>query len=127
MLLIYAEDDIDDYSIFTEVLSEIDSGIKCVNVVNGRELLSLLEEMANPPDAILLDLNMPIMDGKSCLTSLRADERFKHVPVHIYTTGADSRNAKDYLELGAIAYKVKPNSMAELQEFITDLIARYHN
>ena len=115
MLVLYAEDDIDDYSLFVEVLESVKREVECINVVNGVEVLKFLEECVLLPDYIFLDINMPTMDGKVCLKAIKRDLRFKTIPIVIYTT---SRNPLDHeycIELGVLAYLPKPNTIAEVQ------------
>jgi CheY-like chemotaxis protein len=53
------------------------------------------------------------MDGKSCLKNIRKDERFKTIPVVIYTTSSNKKDIDLCMQLGAAEYIQKPNSMKE--------------
>jgi CheY-like chemotaxis protein len=125
MLVAYAEDDIDDFNTVAEVLSEIDSSIECINASNGLELLDILESGTVLPDVILLDFNMPAMDGKSCLKAIRADERFHGVPVYVYSTGANPRDEAHCLELGATDYIKKQTSIVAMRNFLHELVVMH--
>lgn len=125
MLVIYVEDDVDDFAILSEMLAEINADILCVHASNGRELFDLLNQMATLPDVVVMDLNMPIMDGKSSLKALRADPRFASIPVCIYTTGVNPREGPQCLDLGANTYTIKANSVVELRAFLEELVERY--
>ncbi|WP_298777666.1 response regulator [uncultured Polaribacter sp.] len=75
---------------------------------NGEEALSILENKANIPDIILLDLNMPKINGIEFLRILKANDELKHIPTIILTT---SNNQKDLLECyrtGMSGYILKP-------------------
>ncbi|HEY3405747.1 MAG TPA: response regulator, partial [Ohtaekwangia sp.] len=75
MIILYAEDDIDDFQFFTETVSAMDSSCTCLNVSNGRELLDFLDTSLILPDLILLDINMPVMNGRACLKEIKRDPR----------------------------------------------------
>ena len=75
---------------------------------NGEEALQFLEDKANIPDIILLDLNMPKISGIEFLKILKANDDLKHIPTIILTT---SNNQKDLLECyrtGMSGYVLKP-------------------
>lgn len=113
MLVLYADDDIEDYSLFVEVLESIQPGVQCINMVNGVEVLKYLDDCQILPDYIFLDINMPLMDGKACLKAIKRDPLLKNISTIIYTT---SRNPLDHelcIELGASAYMPKSYSVHE--------------
>ena len=60
------------------------------------------------PDLILLDLNMPRMDGREVLTQLSLDEQFRHLPVVILTTSAEEKEILNMYKLRCSSYIVKP-------------------
>ncbi len=62
------------------------------------------------PDLILLDLNMPGMDGRRFLEIVKSDERLKRIPVVVLTTSADSSDIERCYQLGASTYIQKPVS-----------------
>ncbi len=73
---------------------------------NGREAMRLLEQRAGMPDQplmdlILLDINMPIMDGFEVLNALSADERLSRIPVCILSTSSDQGDIQRAKALGA--------------------------
>jgi CheY-like chemotaxis protein len=75
---------------------------------NGEEALQVLENKANIPDIILLDLNMPKINGIEFLRILKANDELKHIPTIILTT---SNNQKDLIECyktGMSGYVLKP-------------------
>ncbi len=113
MLVLYAEDDIEDYSLFLEVLEFIQPRVECVNVINGVEVLKFLDDCVLLPDYIFLDINMPAMDGKICLKAIKRDARFKNIPVVIYTTSRNRLDQEFCIELGVLAYVPKPNTISE--------------
>ncbi len=101
-----------------------------LEVVNdGEELLEYLrreKRYAPPadaprPDLVLLDLNMPRMDGREALAELRADPRFQSLPVIILTTSQQEADILRTYDLGANSFISKPVDLAGLVEVIKAL------
>ncbi len=83
------------------------------HVRDGEECMEFLRktgayENAPTPDLILLDLNMPRMDGREVLAELVRDERLRHLPVVILTTSSEEREILDMYKLRCSSYIVKP-------------------
>lgn len=116
MKILYVEDDIDDYSFFVDAIHEINPDVQCSNAINGLQALQMLEDGTTAPDVIVLDINMPAMDGKSCLKALKTDSRFKQIPVYIYTTSANSLDITHCKQLGAADCLTKRNSYQEAKK-----------
>ena len=111
------DDDSDDSDLIFEVLSEIDSSVKYRYAMDGPEALTLLEEDYTP-SIIFLDINMPGMNGWQCLTKLKANEQFKHIPVVMYSTSSYQHEIEKAFELGALAFFTKPNHYSLLKKNI---------
>lgn len=75
---------------------------------NGEEALTWLNESANRPDVILLDLNMPKMNGVEFLHSLKASSRWKDIKVFVITTSDEREDRETTKALGVSGYIVKP-------------------
>lgn len=87
---------------------------------NGRDAMQVLEERAaggrDPSiDLMLLDINMPIMDGFEVLSALSADWRLNRIPVCILSTSSDEDDMQRAEALGARAYMVKPPTLQQLE------------
>ena len=80
--------------------------------VDGADALAACRKA--PPDLILLDVNMPRLDGWAVLAELQADSQLRHVPVIMLTSAAGSHNAVDGLERGAHDFVGKPFAPIEL-------------
>src|SRR4051812_12632583 len=119
-IVLYADDDIDDLQFINEAFSRFSNSIELVTVRDGLEAVEYLESFPtyqHIPCLIILDINMPRLDGKEALKTIREMERFKDVPVILFTTSSqkiDKEFAKtynagfltkpvDYLELDMIA------------------------
>lgn len=96
-------------------LSTIESTV--VSASDGEEALDTLRELsanASAPDLVLLDLNMPGMDGWDTLKHIRADEALKRLPVVVLTTSESQRDVDSVYALNANCYVQKP---IELDDF----------
>lgn len=111
--LLLVEDD-DDIRIDLSALLD-DLGYKVSAVRNGREALDYLCE-AEPPDLILLDLMMPIMDGWQLRLELLKDRRLAAIPVMLLS-GAGSL-ATEAAALGAVAFLNKPFNVSQLVRLV---------
>ena len=110
------DDDTDDQLFFTDALKEIDSGIICTIANNGREALDKLKKSNPLPEILFLDLNMPFMNGYECLSYLKNETRLARIPVVIFTTSNDPKDAETTHQLGADVFLSKPNEFGLLRD-----------
>ena len=127
LLILVAEDDSDDCEIFHEVVGETGKNIECQFVHDGESLLSVLRKLAdNPaarmPDLIVLDVNMPRMDGKEALRRLKKLDRIKDIPVVTLTTSNDGKLKTEMQELGSCAFYTKPHTIHEFKDLVTRML-----
>lgn len=94
--LLYAEDDDDDFESLEDALQQLTDQYQLVQAKNGTEVISLLQEGLSQklPCLIVLDLNMPIMDGKEVLLWLKKEELYKSIPVMVFTTSSREEDVK---------------------------------
>jgi len=87
----------------------------------GAEALALAEK--HPPDLIITDILMPVMDGFSLCRKWKADDRLKHIPFIFYTaTYTDPQDERFALSLGAERFIVKPQQPEVLTQVVRDLL-----
>jgi two-component system response regulator len=126
--ILMAEDDPDDRELTEEAFREVRFANDLRFVRDGRDLLDYLtrangysRENAPTPGLILLDLNMPRMDGREALAAIKTDTRLKFIPVVILTTSeADEDIVRSY-ELGAASYIPKPVTFLGLVDAVKTL------
>ena len=111
--IFYAEDDPDDFEMVRESFAKYPD-IHLVQCRNGQELLNLLLRVEQPalPCLIILDMNMPIMDGRQALVLIRKEEHLKNIPVVVFTTSSshlDQFFAKSY----QAKFMTKPQKASE--------------
>lgn len=105
--ILLVEDDEDDQILFRDALAEINNTVDCQVANNGREALVSIG-IPPPPELIFVDLNMPIMNGFEFLSALKNEDRYKNIPVIIFSTTSDPDTIKKTHQLGASAYLRKP-------------------
>ena len=93
-----------------------EEGYVVLSAGHGQEALDILAEAERLPDVILLDLMMPIMDGRTFLQARRRQPRWTSIPVVIVT--ADNRAEPEAKALGAAAVMAKPLSLDRLLETV---------
>jgi two-component system, chemotaxis family, chemotaxis protein CheY len=97
-------------------------GHELVEAADGKIALEVLEK--NPDiGLILLDWNMPNLDGLSVLKAVKADERFKNIPVVMVTTEVEKGKVVEAIKAGAKNYVMKPFSQADLVSKIMETIS----
>ncbi|GAC1420283.1 MAG: response regulator [Flavisolibacter sp.] len=113
------DDDAEDRSIIQDAMESLSSSNVLVFADSGLQLLNLLKINFNAstvPCLIVLDLNMPKMNGTQILSDLKKDEKFKHIPVIIYSTSLNPVEKEKCLLLGAHSILTKPISLKESKE-----------
>ena len=100
-----------------------EEGYNVVLAENGEQALKYaLEKKSNPPDLIVMDINMPIMDGYEVTKQLRESDKTKNVPVIFLTANARKEDILKAMEVGGSDYLVKPFMFADLLKKIKTLI-----
>lgn len=89
---------------------------------NGKEVMKILEKEYGDIGLILLDWNMPEMNGFEVLKSIKADVRFKDIPVMMVTTESQRSNIIDAIRAGAKHYITKPFSIEDLSVHIVECL-----
>jgi len=97
---------IEDDMNFADILKEfaLEFGFNVQNAYDGKAGIKMAKE--HIPDAIILDVMLPLADGWEVLKTLKADDSTKHIPIHMMS--AANFNKKDFLESGAIGFMAKP-------------------
>ncbi|SFA87709.1 response regulator [Algoriphagus aquimarinus] len=117
--LLLADDDVDDRFFFRDSLSKLSIETNLTTVTNGVELMNLLlTSKADLPDVIFLDLNMPMKSGFECLSEIMAHDKFRNLPIIIYSTSMEEPVVNSLYEQGAFHYIRKPGEYSKLKDVI---------
>ncbi len=120
--ILYADDDLDDKTWVTEASQMLDYSLDIDFVENGREVFEHLKKSLQHPALIVLDLNMPELDGRQTLQKLKASQEYKEIPVVIVTTSSNKIDVEICNRLGASLYLVKPDSHSEWQQIVRQFV-----
>lgn len=120
--ILLGEDDPDDQEMLKDVFSDIDNSFILFFVNNGKEVLSALEKLDDEqmPCLIVLDYNMPGLNGADILKEIGSNKRYRDIPKIVWSTSSSDKFKKSCLELGAADYVIKPSNSMDLEK-----IARY--
>ena len=110
------DDDEDDRMLMRQALIKTISPINVVDVVCGEDLSTALDHASDGPKLILMDMNMPRINGLEMLASLKSDTRYKHIPVVMISTTTNQELISRAYDQGANAFIVKPISLEEYEQ-----------
>lgn len=111
--ILLVDDDADDQLYFRDAINEVNNSLECEIANNGREAIHQIN-VPPPPDLIFLDLNMPVMNGYECLSYLKTEDRYKNIPVVIFTTSQSLTDIEKSRQLGAELFFTKPTNFNTL-------------
>src|SRR5438874_13541995 len=101
MTLLIIDDDPDDAGLLCAAVYKVNKEYHCNIASNGNEALQLLKDAIVTPDLIFMDLNLPLMNGKECLTELKKRPELKNIPVIVYSTSKLQTDIDEAYKLGA--------------------------
>ena len=115
--ILIAEDDYEDCFIITEIFKELNYVDSIQLVENGVKLIDYLgDKSADSIKLIVLDLNMPMLNGTETLRILKKDQKFCHIPVIIFSTSVNHREMEACMSLGAMEYITKPSNYSQYMD-----------
>lgn len=123
--ILIIDDDPDDAGLMTYAIAKIDPCIKCFFASNGKEAIKYLDTGHVAPGLILLDINMPIMNGVEFLTIRQSHPLLSNIPVVVHTTASDDNTADTIRKLGANEFVVKPYSFNEMVSQLTSILLMF--
>jgi len=112
--ILLLEDDAVDAATVKKAAKDLNVANALIHFVNGEEALEYLRNQANPmPCVIILDLNMPRMNGIEFLKIVKADSALRCIPVIAITTSKADSDKRQCFDNGIAGYIVKPNNYDE--------------
>ncbi len=130
--VLLVEDDLDDVFLVEQSLKENDFSVDMHHVPNGQACLEYLYEMVDSksdemPDVVLLDLNMPVLDGRETMAKIAADEKLRHLPVLVLTTSTDEEEVLNMYKLRCSSYIQKSVDFSEFHKTIQQITHYWFN
>ena len=124
--MLLAEDDYDDRYLISEALDESGVDNQLYIVENGEDLIDYLKNRGKytdkeeypRPGLILLDLNMPLMDGREALAKIKSDPDLKMIPIVVLTTSQADEDIQETYGLGITGFITKPMTFSGLVEIM---------
>lgn len=120
------DDDLDDRMVICEAIKDADPSLDIVQAQNGLEANQFLQQAkatGHFPCLVILDINMPLMDGKEALKEIKKDEILKTLPVVFFSTSSNPRDRSFSTEYG-VEFVTKPANYHSIVTTIKELIAR---
>ncbi len=119
MTILLVEDDAIEVIKFNRSIAKLGQLHQVIEANNGEEALGYLGT-SDLPDLLLLDLNMPKMNGLEFLKMLRNSEHLKYLPTVVLTTSVNDKDLKTAYSLGVAGYIVKP---LKYEDYVTKIAA----
>ncbi len=122
--VLLAEDDLDDCVLTRKALQAIDPDIDVIMVRTGREALDRVAGGLRPT-VMLLDLNMPVLDGREMLSALQLMQPRPAFPIFVFTTSTEDFERRECLQRGATGFIPKPTSLRSYIDILNTHLVDY--
>jgi CheY-like chemotaxis protein len=119
--ILLVDDDIDDQMIVRSAIQMLDPSHDCTFANNGKEAIEFLEGIF-AFDIVILDLNMPLMNGFDTLKAIRASAILKDLPVVVISTSGFKYDIERCIRYGASRYIIKPDTFPALMNELKNVL-----
>ena len=123
--ILLGEDDIDDQELLKEIFASVDGSFRLLFANTGEQVLSALSKLNDEqlPCLIVLDYNMPVLNGADILKVLNNESRYAGIPRIIWSTSGSEIFKNTCLELGANDYLIKPSNLKEMADIVRYMLS----
>lgn len=122
------DDDLEDQEIFLMAVQKTQVQVECLTASNAKKGMEMLGQSSDfIPDYIFLDLNLPGMDGKKCLTELKKLPHLQSVPVIMYSTSSYINDIRETKRLGASGFVTKPSDVNLLIKTLSEIFSNKYD
>jgi len=124
--LVFVDDDTDDLEVVIDTYAGMGLQNRIKVFTSGEALLDYLRTLEQPdlfPSLIVIDYNMPRINGLALLYELKKDKRLKHIPVAIYSTTLDTAKEKEMLETGALLCREKRTAPESIRQLMIEFLS----
>jgi CheY-like chemotaxis protein len=124
--ILLLEDDIVDVMTIKRAMKQLDISNELIVKENGEEGLDYLNQCAELPGLIFLDLNMPKMNGIEFLGAIKPNKKWAQIPIVVLTTSKNDEDKLATFSKGISGYMIKPVDYAQFKDMI-ETIKKYWN
>jgi CheY-like chemotaxis protein len=117
------EDDCDDIELLKEAFDANNIDCEIEVVMEGDKAMSTLSQSNEPPDVIVMDLNLPKLHGREILSLVKASEKFSGIPVVVLTTSSFHDDVKFAYSMGARQFITKPNTIEGFNTTVQSIVS----
>lgn len=128
-IILCVDDDADDQFMVHETLKNIDPNARVATAVNGLEALYFLSSAKSEqelPSLIIMDINMPLMDGKETVARIKKESRYANIPIVLFTTSS-SQLDQTFCNKYQIPFVTKPLTHEDLYAIIEKILSFARN
>ena len=122
--ILWADDDPDELAMMHDIMHDLGSNYQVIEATNGKQVLGYLQQAKHGgvfPCLIVLDLNMPVLNGKETLARLKQDATFEDIPTVVFTTSS-SPTDRQYCESYGTEMLTKPITFGALKQVVQKLL-----
>ncbi|MFL5787637.1 MAG: response regulator [Flavisolibacter sp.] len=115
-IIIYADDDLDDINMLQDCMKD-NGQVTLLPAYNGHDALELIDRLNSEqvlPCLVILDINMPVLNGKDTLLKMKSDSNLKNIPVVLFSTTMTTED-KNFATTNGVEFISKPRSFKELE------------
>lgn len=116
----------DDHYLIKDAIKQLNFPFEIIPLYNGQELLEYFKAHEKqgsrlPVDFIVMDINMPTMNGIMALSKIKANPALKDIPVFMFSTTREDSTFQECKKLGAMNFYTKPNNSSELKKILNEM------
>ncbi len=123
--ILCVDDDFDDRLFLTEAIGDVTTEVIVIGAENGVEAMNYLNRAKDSgeglPCLIVLDINMPMLDGKETLDRIKSDPHLENIPIVVLTNSKNPRDKTHFANRG-VQLVVKPDNVAFMEKIAVDLL-----
>ena len=125
--VLIADDDLEDVEMLTTALKDAESSVNVIVAENGKKVM---EQLQTTPDSIghlhpcvlVMDMNMPKMDGRETVVAIKGHEHLKNLPILLFST-AKNKTDELFAEKWGVHFVQKPDSLQGLNEVAHEILS----
>ncbi len=120
------EDDVEDMELVWHALRRLNIHCNITHLEDGEKLLKILQrqlesEHTELPQLILLDLNMPVVDGRETLSRIKTNKLLKQIPIIVLTSSRSEKDVEEAYHLGANSVLFKPETLDSITKMVEQI------